>query len=108
MGASQITELEDIDGVLHSIQAKLEEICSKYYSNLYAAQPHTTAQIGAKSQAFSCIGDRLSDDIKANLKAPIEMHEIKEALKGIAVGKALGPDGVIIEFYKEIWSWQTH
>jgi hypothetical protein len=41
--------------------------------------------------------------MKGELSATIEMHELDEALKGMAGGKSPGPDGVINKFYKVYW-----
>ena len=38
--------------------------------------------------------------MQANLKAPIEIYEVEDALKSMASNKALVSNGVIIEFYK--------
>jgi hypothetical protein len=102
-GASRITALEDPVGVIHSMQAKLENICKDYYSKLYRRPPGSSAQSGACEQALACVSDRLFPEMKARLKAPVGKLELDEALKGMASGKSSGPDGVVIEFYKVFW-----
>jgi hypothetical protein len=53
--------------------------------------------------ALRCIGNKLTEGMRADLAAPISMHELDEALKGMTAGKALGPDGVMTEFSKIYW-----
>jgi hypothetical protein len=102
-GASRITTLDDRDGVSHSAQPEMEHLCCEYYSKLYTREPISRAQEGAREQSLVSIGDRRSEEMKACLRVPIKMHELDEALKGMAVGKSPGPDGVVIEFYKTFW-----
>jgi hypothetical protein len=66
-GASRITALEDPVGVIHSMQAKLENICKDYYSKLYRRPPGSSAQSGACEQALACVSDRLFPEMKARL-----------------------------------------
>jgi hypothetical protein len=57
---------------------------------LYTTAQPSTAQEKAKKRAFTGIGGRLSRDMQANLKAPIEIYEVEDALKSMASNKALG------------------
>jgi hypothetical protein len=81
----------------------VEDICWDYYSALYAVEPDSAAKAGARQQSLACIGNRLSADMRANLAAPITMHELDDALKDMASSKAPGPDGVTVEFFKAFW-----
>jgi hypothetical protein len=102
-GASRITALDDADGVSHLAQPEMEHLCREYYSKFYTREPISLAQEGAREQALACIRDCLSEEMKACLRVPIKMHELDEALKGMAAGKSPGPDGIVIEFYKTFW-----
>jgi hypothetical protein len=103
-GASSITELEDEQGNVFTDQGSLEGICHRFYSKLYAARPQSAARAGAEEQALRGITDRLSAAIKERLRAPITLAELDAALQGMPSGKALGPEGVITEFYKKFWN----
>jgi len=59
-GASNIAELEDSQGILQSDQASLENICSKFYKDLYTAIPRIERNEEAAAAALSLLGDRLS------------------------------------------------
>jgi hypothetical protein len=81
----------------------LERICSEYYGKLYTKGPKSAAKAGAEAQAFACIEDRLSPEMKARLKSPILLSELTKAVKAMKLGRAPGQDGVILEFYKVYW-----
>ena len=54
-------------------------------------------------EALSHINSCLSEDMKESLRSPITLLELELALKDMQVGKAPGPDGVIVEFYTTFW-----
>jgi hypothetical protein len=102
-GASSITELEDDHDKVFTDQANMECICHQYYSRLYSAKMDRVDSAEAIARPLTVVTDRLFQAMKARLEAPIVMSELDKALKGMATGKALGPDGVITEFYKKYW-----
>jgi hypothetical protein len=102
-GASRSTELEDSTWELHTEQAELEETCRSYYAALYSAATPSAAERGAGAQARACFGERLTEGMKACLRAPIAMHEIEDALKSMKSGNSPGPNGILAEFYKIYW-----
>jgi hypothetical protein len=59
---------------------------------------------GAKHQAFRSISDQLTASIKEKLRAPLQLGELQAALEAMSTGKSLGPDGIVLEFFKEMWS----
>jgi hypothetical protein len=85
-------------------QTKLKEICRDFYSKLYIAATTLAGRAGASGHTLTTIGDRMTEEMKASLKSPIGIHELEEALKTMAKGKAPWPDGVIINFYKSFWA----
>jgi exonuclease III len=101
--ASHITELADSRGQTHTSQDALQHICKEYYSALYEARSATPVTIGAKHQTFRYLSDKLSPEMKRKLQAPIQLSELKLAIDNMCVGKSPGPDGLILEFYKEFW-----
>jgi hypothetical protein len=101
--ASHITALEDQNGLLHTDQMTMETIASKFYGDLYSAPTRTTAEDEALVKALSSIGNRFTRDMKESLNASIIMPELEAAFKEMQAGKAPGPDGIIVEFYKLFW-----
>ena len=45
----------------------------------------------------------MSDQQKEHLQIDLSEHEIEAAINQMAKGKALGPDGLSIEFYTQCW-----
>lgn len=103
-GASQLTKLEDEGGNLCSDQAGLEEVCSRYYGNLYSKLAGSAVETVAAAQSLSCSRDRLSGAMKSALRKPTSLQELEAALKDMDPGKAPGPDGVLTEFFKVYWN----
>jgi hypothetical protein len=101
--ASHITELADEFGQLHSSQAALQYICKEYYKALYSARRETPATTGTQHQALRCLSSKLTGDMKMKLRAPIQLGEQKAALNDMKTGKSPGPNGIVLEFYKEFW-----
>jgi hypothetical protein len=58
------------------------------------------AMEGAETQALSHLANRLTLAMKSNLRTPIQLAELHIVLLDVKVGKLLGPDGVVLEFYR--------
>jgi hypothetical protein len=101
--ASHITELADKHGQVHTSQSALQYICQEYYSALYTARRETPVTAGAKCQTLRYLPDKLSTEVKNKLRAPIQLGELKAAVDNMRTGKSPGPDGIVLEFYKEFW-----
>lgn len=56
-----------------------------------------------QGQALRLIQDRISEEAKCLLGAPITILELKKAMEEMANGKSPGPDGIILEFYNIYW-----
>jgi hypothetical protein len=100
---SHITELEDVDGRVHTSQAGMAKVCQDFYQKLYSMRQPSLASGGAKYQALRYIQDRLSVRAKASLSLQISASELKHAIDDMQTGKSSGPDGLILEFYREYW-----
>jgi hypothetical protein len=101
--ASHITELADNTGQLHTSQPTMSQICQEFYGKLYTARVETTASAEAKAQALRHISNRLTPAMKATLSASVSVGELQKALSEMKLGKSSGPDGIILEFYREYW-----
>lgn len=79
-------------------QLDINKQFKKFYEKLYTSETNNKANI---SHFFDTIEmPNISDQDKDNLELPISIKEIEQAIKQIKSGKAPGPDGFIIEFYK--------
>jgi hypothetical protein len=70
---------------------------------LYTARSETPVTVGAKFQSLRYLSDKLSPEMKRRLRAPIQLGELKAAIDNMCTGKSLGPDGIVLEFYREFW-----
>jgi hypothetical protein len=78
-------------------------VCTSYYANPYSAGPQSFVKTSVEAQALVAISDHLSDSLKNELRAPVSLAELSHALAGMKSGTSPGPDGVILEFFKEFW-----
>ena len=101
--ASHITALEDISGQVHTNQSAIGEICQANYQRLYLARVATAETVAAEAVALECVQDCVPSDMKTELKQPLSLAELKQAVDEMKPGKAPGPDGTILEFYKQFW-----
>lgn len=47
---------------------------------------------------------RIPEETRQSLSRPIQLEELKAALKLTASGKSPGSDGVVVEFFKLYWN----
>ena len=59
--------------------------------------------MGAEGQVLNYLANRLSIQMKDSLKAPITLNKLREAMIPIKCRKSPGPDGFILEFYRNFW-----
>ena len=76
----------------------LECICKNYYQKFYTAG--TKVNECTMIQVLSYVLDKLSSEMKNSLRAPLTMAELQTNLMLMKLDKALGPNGIIMEFYQ--------
>lgn len=86
----------------------MANICQEYYRRLYTAKPNSAGGKEAKELALGFMRDRLTKEAKTRLQSPLLLGELKKAVDAMKVGKSSGPDGIVIEFYREYWSLVGH
>lgn len=106
--ASHNTELEDQNGQIYTDQPELANVCHAYYQKIYKARETPIVAEATQTHALGYLSNRLSMETKANLGLPITKEELYMAMKDMANGKALGPDGIILEFYSVFWELIGH
>lgn len=98
--SSHIAQLRDESGSLTSDPDEINNIFKLYYSNLYTSEfcdeEHNLLKF------FSNLDmPKISTTDHEMLDAPLNLTEIKEAIKSMNSGKSPGPDGYPVEFYKK-------
>ena len=71
-----------------------------FYEKLYTSQ-ETNDEIAEKFR--KTITTKLSDEQNGILNSNITQDKILAGLKSMSNNKSPGPDGIIVEFYKEFW-----
>ena len=54
--------------------------------------------------ALSYLAEKIPAKTKQELQTPISQEELRTALWDMCPGKSLGPDGIVLEFYKVYWN----
>lgn len=105
--ASTIHQIRDNKGTLHSSNEKIAKQFESYYQFLYNIPsnpkcPHNTEKrsklIQEFLQKYSPI--HIATNTAQELEAPISGPEFDKAIKDIKTGKAPGPDGLPLQYYK--------
>ena len=95
-----INELIDDGGISKTTPIDLSEHVQRFYIKLYSGD-----QINPLEQNFflNNLKAGLSDQQKEHLQNDLSDFEIETAISQMAKGKALGPDGLSVEFYTRCW-----
>ena len=100
---AHITELLSSDSVSYHEQEKLEEICLIFFLQLHQAWPSSPDMRRIQGVVLSRLQSKLTNDMIESLRAPLKLEELSKVVGDMAKLKALGPDGIIIEFYQTMW-----
>ena len=92
-----IAQLRDHDGTLKSEDHELQEICSRFYSELYAA-PLPPAP-GIIESALEPVRSKVTAEMRERLGRAFSFEELRDAAEALATDRAPGPDGISIVFY---------
>ena len=104
--AHSIAKLKDSDGTLKTEEKELQEICRRFYGDLYAA-PDPPPD-GTLEKALEQVTPRLSADMRQRLDREFSFEELREAAQALATDRAPGPDRVSIVFYTHHWDLLGH
>ena len=94
-----IHQIKDDSNQIISDPQKINEVFKTYYSMLYTSQPTDEAKM--KDFLDQLNFPTINVEGKNNLEKPIEIQEITTAIKLLASGRAPGPDGFTMDFYKK-------
>ena len=95
---NKITGLLDSVGNLVEDEEKLVAITTDYFRELFeSSNPELI------NEALANVTTAISDQINADLTAPVSEWEVKLVLFAMHPEKAPGPDGMTALFYQKIW-----
>jgi hypothetical protein len=100
---ARIVELARPQGSNTSDPDEMAQICYDFYRELFTEPNPKAADTQQLPATIHSIPKRVIPEMNAKLTAPIEISELEHAVKLMAKEKALGPDGVTIEFFKVYW-----
>lgn len=99
--ASRINHIQDHLGQIQDAPGEILKVFQKYYQELYMDQD-ISIDIEKKMKDFctDMLIKKLTQEQNEILAAQIIWGEVEEAILSLAAGKAVGPDGIPLEFYK--------
>lgn len=97
---NNISALEDKTETVKNSQADLENMCHEFYAELYQARAGSIQFEEAKVFTLEGVHNKLMREMQQVLSKEITLEELSHALASMARGKALGPDGILVEFYQ--------
>ena len=98
--ASWIPAVRDDSG---SVVADLEGILTawrSFYQSLFSAEP---VDLSVQDSLLSQLCASLSSEPSSLCEGPLTVGEVRDALQGMARGKAPGSDGLPADFYQKCW-----
>jgi hypothetical protein len=96
------------DGTTLSNHPDLSNYIFYYYSTLYQrdnATKHSTQAIEARLRVLAVIPSLVSPTQNTKLTRPFTILELTAAVEALTWGKAPGPDGIPMEFLKDLWEF---
>lgn len=97
--ANQITEIALDDGSVTCDQRKINEQFKQFYKTLYTGE--TTSEDSISKILDGLEFENIEEPDKEALDQPITQEEIVKVITCLKSGKAPGPDGFPVEFYKK-------
>jgi len=101
LDSKRMPGLKDRDGLVTTDPEEMNDICHRFYRDLYTATPVDQNQINF---ILSHIDTVLGPEEQLLLEGPVTLAEIKRALFDMDIGKSPGSDGLPAEFYKTFFS----
>lgn len=86
-------------GTLTNKPTEINNVFREFYQELYSSQSSVDS-LDITNFLRSLGLPKISEDAKENLNSDITLEEVSTAIRSFPNGKAAGPDGFCIEFYK--------
>jgi hypothetical protein len=98
---TQLTGLEDEDGIVYDSWNDMERITVRYFEKLFSSDDR--AEEAHIDYVLDRLNLELSEEDREYLNALFTGEELLEALKGLGKNKSPGPHGIPAEFYLAFW-----
>ena len=102
---TEITQLMNTDGSMNEDPEEINKQIHHFYTKLYT-QPDSDPQMYNKTiEDFleKVLYKSLTAEHRDFLNQPLSLQELSDAVSKITPGKAPGPDGFSVNFYKKCW-----
>lgn len=99
-----IPHIKGRDGQLIALPKDIAKTFGEFYSSLYnLTPPSSSPSVLEEYLSSSCLA-RLPSPVRSSLEAPITIEELMTVIKTVKSGKAPGPDGFTLQYYKNYLS----
>ena len=92
----------DSNGNVFTDTANIQRVQLEFYTDLYTSSGSSPSEI-EENVFLDAIDMTLSPEKKTLIDQDISLDELTDAKGKMKNNKSPGPDGIIIEFYKEFW-----
>ncbi len=93
-------ELETDSGIITGQQDLTHHVTS-FYSQLYTSDARTSGTAEAQDHCWQNVPTKVTEDMNASLTSRLSLEEVCSAIRALPKGKALGHDGIPMEFFHE-------
>jgi hypothetical protein len=83
-------------------QKDLSQFITNFYTNLYTSDVHIPDTMEAQAECWASVPRKVSSNTNENLTKDLTIKDILEAIRAFPKGKALGHDGIPMEFFHEL------
>ena len=102
-----VKKIIDSTGNIYTKQMEILNKISNFYQNLYSTKDECLNRVDLNSVVESNI-PKLTKIESDQLEGKLTLPELGKAVRNMKNGKSPGPDGFIVEFYKNFWTAICH
>ena len=99
---NRFSVIKDEGGEIQTTHKDIEAVLVQHFQNI--TRQNTLDRDQSIRGITRCIPKLVSREDSFNLNRPIEEEEVSEVLKDMQNGKAPGPDGFNVDFFKACWN----
>lgn len=97
---NEMKGIYDSDGKWSEKEEDIGRIATSYFNDLLSSNRPNRDDI---MEVVNAIDSKISDEGKKILDSPFTKREIEQAIKGMNLSKASGPDGAHVMLYQKYW-----